>query len=291
MQNLNAGPKLVAILLIDDDAISRELVATLLGLSRFTVETAEDGAAALTMLSSGAYHPEVILLDAQMPGLSGAELIVQLRARSNARIVLISASQPAAPLRASADGFLLKPFTAAELGEIIEKQAPGPKGRDDSGGFCVGAEAPTYQFRTVAEEDLPAAHEIVGDLADPVVSTETLAQLRSIMPLKAVREIFAALVADLDRRMEALDAAITAHDGTAVRRIGHAIKGGAAMAGAVQLAGIGARIEAGELEIGPSAASILGAERNQLDNGSPLRADLSQAAANLRRMLEEGFSA
>ncbi len=78
---------LPVVLLIDDDLVSREVTATVLTMNGFTVHTAEDGAAALELLTlrrtvPQALRPDVILMDAQMPGLSGTELIAELRARS-----------------------------------------------------------------------------------------------------------------------------------------------------------------------------------------------------------------
>jgi CheY-like chemotaxis protein len=260
------------ILLIDDDAISLELLATQLGLSGFAVETAEDGAAALQLLADGSYSPGLILLDAQMPGLCGLILIQALRARCTARIVLISASQPPQELRAAADSFLLKPFGAEDLSRLLpDLHAPSSPRPMRNGGETPAIEQPIEAFD---EEDL---------FLDPNV----LAQLRSMMPAAAVREILAALVADLDRRMEALEAAIAVGDAGQTRRIGHAIKGGAAIAGAAQLARIGAAIESGAPD--NHAAGCSGsAERNQLDNASNRLADLRQASTNLRRMLDEG---
>jgi CheY-like chemotaxis protein len=268
MQNRNAEPEPVAVLLIDDDPISREVLSTLLGMSGFTVETADDGAAAVSLLESKLCSPSLILMDAQMPGLSGLELIHALRLRTGAHIVLISASEPAAELRTAADGFLLKPFDAAEVRHLWAETL---------------SEAAHQQGK--AAEDRPFA-QAEAESAEPVVSAQTLAQLRSMMPAAAVREIFTALVADCDRRMIALDAAIAAQDAAEARRIGHALKGGAAMAGAAQLARLGALIESGALEI-PATAAVTSSQRNQLDNSSALPADLRRAARNLRRMLDE----
>jgi CheY-like chemotaxis protein len=72
-----------SILLIDDDVISREVLATLLEMQGFRVESAEHGAQALDLLQRSTAQPEVILMDAQMPGLSGAELIQALRSACN----------------------------------------------------------------------------------------------------------------------------------------------------------------------------------------------------------------
>ncbi len=96
------------ILLIDDDLVSREVMATVLTMSGFAVQTAEDGAASLELLAGRGFVPGLILLDAQMPGLSGNRLIEQLRIRTQAPIVAISASNPPPALSAACDGFLRK---------------------------------------------------------------------------------------------------------------------------------------------------------------------------------------
>jgi HPt (histidine-containing phosphotransfer) domain-containing protein len=72
---------------------------------------------------------------------------------------------------------------------------------------------------------------------------ETLAQLREMMPETAVRQILEAIIADLGRRTDALELAIALSDWAEVRRLGHTIKGGASMAGATQVARLGAKIE------------------------------------------------
>jgi CheY-like chemotaxis protein len=256
-----------ALLLIDDDLMSRELVATLLGLSGYNVEAAADGAAALAMLSTAACAPGVILLDAQMPGLSGAELIAELRLYTHAPIVLISGSEPSANLRAAANGFLLKPFAAEDLASLLEElRAPTIPSLLRNG----------WERHEAAHSTESATQE------DSFFDAKTLAQLRAMMPLKAVREIFTALAYDLDRRIDSLHAALQEKNYGEARRIGHAIKGGAAMAGAAQIARLGAALENGALEA--PAASLQG---DQLDNVPTLLADLRQAAGYLRRMLEE----
>ena len=85
------------------------------------------------------------------------------------------------------------------------------------------------------------------DPDSPVVKAETLAQLRSLMSEAAVRQIYAAIVADLSKRTAAIETAMAARDAREIRRIGHAIKGGCSMAGATQAAALGALIENGGL--------------------------------------------
>ena len=284
MPNFQAQGSLPTVLLIDDDLVSREVAATVLIMNGYTVHTAPSGTEALELLAGGECVPGVILMDAQMPGLSGTRLIEELRARSHARVVAISGSHAPDEVAAAADGFLLKPFGADALRKLLEEHAAqaGPS-------------------------DPPAL-----DFAEPVVHAETLAQFRELMPEAAVREIYAAIVADLHQRLAALELAIADGDAAGVRRIGHAIKGGCGMAGARQAARLGALLESGALESaqfepgapgnqGPQEAifaswsggdgsSPPGWNSNHLDNNSPVLRDLRAATRNLERMLETEFA-
>lgn len=203
------------VLLIDDDMVSREVAATVLTLSGYTVHTAVDGAKALESVAGGNCAPDVILMDAQMPGLGGATLIDELRQRTSAAVIAISGSQAPAEVTSAADGFLLKPFDAEALRNMLGDRLASP---------------PPNTART--PED-----------GDPVVSADKLAQFRRMMPEDAVREIYLAVAADLAQRLTELEAAVASRDSAEVRRIGHAIKGGCGMAGAVQAARLGAMLE------------------------------------------------
>lgn len=259
--------ELPAVLVIDDDLVSREVMATVLTMSGYTVHTAADGAAALGLLASGGCVPGVILMDAQMPGLSGTGLIDELRARSRARLYAISGSQAAEEVAAAVDGFLLKPFAANALQELLE--------RDRARGGPSAAEA--------------GRSARAGDAGEPVVNPETLAQLRAMMPEGAVRQIYAAIVADLAGRVGALETAIGKGDAAEVRRIGHAIKGGCGMAGALEAARLGALIEAGAFGLCGTWAGTAGSKDNRLDNSSDILNDLRAATDHLERMLEAEF--
>ena len=67
----------------------------------------------------------------------------------------------------------------------------------------------------------------------PVLNAETLSQLRDMMSPAAVREIYA-VVEDLGKRAAALQRALDARDAGEIRRLGHSIKGGCSMAGALE---------------------------------------------------------
>jgi CheY-like chemotaxis protein len=246
MLDLGVRQDQLLVLLIDDDLVSREVTATMLTMSGYTVHTADNGAAAVVALAGGAFAPDFILMDAQMPGLSGTALIDELRSRSRARVIVVSGSNPPPEVAAAADGFLLKPLAMEELRKLLEG-------------------------RTVQS----ASPSALGPDA-PVISAEILAQLRLLMPERAVREIYQAIVSDLDSRAQALEAAIARGDGAEVRRIGHAIKGGCAMAGALQAARLGALIENVSLD----------STVNQSDNSALLLKDLRSSARALESMLD-----
>jgi CheY-like chemotaxis protein len=247
---LSPNSDLPEVLLVDDDLVSREVTATLLTMTGYNVHSADSGEQAVRRVVDGTCKPGVILMDAQMPGLSGSELIAQFRAHSNAYIIAISGSEPPREVRESADGFLLKPFTVESIHKLIEGHKPKP-------------------------EPTPF------DLNEPVVNMEVLGQFRKMMPETAVRQIYKAVVVDLGKRIEMLTNAIAKGDAAEVRRIGHAIKGGCGMAGAVQAAHLGAMLETATLET----------KDNQLDNSAALLQDLRAAARGLERMLDAELSA
>jgi CheY-like chemotaxis protein/HPt (histidine-containing phosphotransfer) domain-containing protein len=241
MLGIGASRDLPTVLIIDDDMVSREVMATVLTMTGYTIHTASQGDDAITMLDAGTCTPQVILMDAQMPGLKGVRLVEELRARTKASIYAMSGSDVAEDVKTAVDGHLSKPFGPLALQQLIEHDHP------------------------------PAAIELEDA---PVISAETLAQLRGMMSETAVREIYAAVVEDLGKRVTALQRAAVEGDTQEIQRIGHSIKGGCGMAGALQAARLGARLEA---------------TGDQLDNVPGLLLELKAAGRNLRRMLEAEF--
>jgi CheY-like chemotaxis protein len=65
------------ILVVDDDRDACELFVLVLEEAGYTVDSADSGFQALSMVSSG--HPDLVLTDLQMPGMSGLELIRRIR--------------------------------------------------------------------------------------------------------------------------------------------------------------------------------------------------------------------
>ena len=118
MSNLGGARR---VLVVDDNADAAELAAELLRLFGHTVDVATDGPSALARVVD--FHPEVVLLDLGMPGMSGYDVAIALRARDDTaglRIVALTAwGDAASRARTAACGFddhLTKP---AELQSLL----------------------------------------------------------------------------------------------------------------------------------------------------------------------------
>ena len=109
-------PGLIAV--VDDDASFREAMTDILLFWGFGVESFESAEAVLACASLQTF--DAFLLDVQMPGLSGLQLIDRLRAnRVTAPVILVTSCNDAATrkhaARAGALSLLGKPFNADEL--------------------------------------------------------------------------------------------------------------------------------------------------------------------------------
>jgi two-component system, OmpR family, response regulator MprA len=106
------------VLIVDDDAGVRRMLARTLAADGYDVVTAGDGGGALVEIERSA--PDLILLDVTMPGLDGLGVTRRLRGKGDAIPVLLltardGVSDRVAGLDAGADDYLVKPFATAEL--------------------------------------------------------------------------------------------------------------------------------------------------------------------------------
>ena len=117
------------ILVVDDDAMSRRILVQLLASVGYECRESEDGAKALQIMH--AKQPSLLLLDFDMPGLNGAEVLKRLRADTNPAVAQIPAimltghgseESEVRCLQAGADDFVTKPINAAVLRARIETQ-------------------------------------------------------------------------------------------------------------------------------------------------------------------------
>jgi CheY-like chemotaxis protein len=196
----------VQILVVDDDALSREVLALLLDRAGYAVETADSGDAALLHLQAAQLLPQVVLTDLQMPGTTGNQLALRLRGLCGSATMLLamSASAPDDGFDREFDGFLLKPFTMETFTAAI------------AGKTAKALKEPNATTATVLDE---------------VVYNKLAASLR----LPQLRQLYTLCLADAEARLATMRHAAGGDDDAAYKRQAHAIKGGCGMVGALEL--------------------------------------------------------
>jgi CheY-like chemotaxis protein len=119
------------ILVVDDDASNRDLLARRLARLGYTVRKAEDGAAALAAVKTGSL--DVILLDVMMPGMDGLEVLQVLKASPDSKdvpVIMLSGVDTMETIgrciELGAEDYLSKPFEPfllrARIGASLEKK-------------------------------------------------------------------------------------------------------------------------------------------------------------------------
>jgi two-component system sensor histidine kinase ChiS len=113
-------PSEVAILVVDDEPINRQVLRNQLEMVGYRVEVAIDGLQGLKLLEK--LNPQVILLDVMMPRLSGYQTCYRIRQKYSASelpiILLTAKDQPEDTVRGfqhGANDYLTKPFSREEL--------------------------------------------------------------------------------------------------------------------------------------------------------------------------------
>lgn len=108
------------VLVVDDDRDIRDLVTFKLEQAGYEVRQAEDGLQALDAVR--AWAPDLVVLDVMMPGLSGIDVVRELRAdpaSSATPVILLTAKAQEADVETGfvtgADDYVVKPFSPREL--------------------------------------------------------------------------------------------------------------------------------------------------------------------------------
>ncbi|MDO5502314.1 MAG: response regulator [Actinomycetia bacterium] len=108
------------VLIADDDADIRDLVAFKLRKAGYEVIAADDGSAALSQIRET--RPQLAVLDVMMPGMSGLDVLREVRADEDlagTKIILLTARARDVDVDAGfstgADDYITKPFSPREL--------------------------------------------------------------------------------------------------------------------------------------------------------------------------------
>ena len=105
------------ILVVDDEPQIRRIMRTTLTGAGYEVDDAKTGEEALEKLRD--YHPDLVLLDMNMPGMGGLAACREIRAGTGVGIIMLTVRNTEADkveaLDAGADDFVNKPFSTPEL--------------------------------------------------------------------------------------------------------------------------------------------------------------------------------
>jgi CheY-like chemotaxis protein len=119
------------ILIVEDHPTMREAMRLVLEHEGFVIREVADGASALQMVRSD--PPDLMFLDLNIPGTSGADVLRQLKAdpaTANVRVIIVTAEGEEGReyvLSLGADEYFTKPFSPTALLRTVEQALGTPQ--------------------------------------------------------------------------------------------------------------------------------------------------------------------
>ncbi len=140
------------ILIVDDEPSNRKILAQEFAHRGFAVEMANDGSEALKKLESS--RPDLIILDYMMPGLSGLDVLKELRKKEDdTPVIMITAygsiDRAVEAMKAGAYDFIARPFDPDHIELVVRK--------------ALERQALKRKVEVLSEEVLERHHLIVGE--------------------------------------------------------------------------------------------------------------------------------
>src|SRR6266545_1324637 len=112
------------ILLVDDEPLNLDLLEQELTELGYAIEKADSGRTALNKLA--AVSPDLVLLDYQMPGMNGVQVLTEIKKRqAGLPVIMITAygtiERAVEAIKSGADDFVTKPFDPDHLALVVKK--------------------------------------------------------------------------------------------------------------------------------------------------------------------------
>jgi len=169
-----AAPGLIRVLIAEDQAMIRQALAALLSFEDDIEVVAQVGRGDEVVAAAAEHHPDVALLDIEMPGLDGLSAAADLhRANPGVKIVILTTfGRPGFMRRAMESGvsaFLVKDSPADRLAQTVRKVLAGGRGID-----------PDLAAAALAQGDSPLTPrecDVLAAAADGSMISEIAAQL------------------------------------------------------------------------------------------------------------------
>jgi signal transduction histidine kinase/DNA-binding response OmpR family regulator/streptogramin lyase len=228
------------VLLVEDHPVNREVARTFIEGFGCTVETADNGIAALRALRNTAY--DLIFMDCLMPEMDGLETTCQLRVleREGARRVPVvaltadtTAERQAACRAAGMDDYLSKPIDPIRLHRCLVRWLGPADSADES------AEVESDPASRQSENSVPDESDLLDEA--PLRALRLMRQPNQPDLVAKVVEIYLERTPIL---LTALKAAIAARDANTVRSLAHVLKSSSAHIGAGTLTALAGDLEA-----------------------------------------------
>lgn len=261
----------LSILVADDHAANRMVLQRLLQKAGHKVVCVDGGEAVLEQLSTSEY--DAVVIDLHMPGVSGLDLLKQLRVMEasgspHTPVIVFSADVTPDSIRAceqaGARAFISKPVSTVRLLDTIAD---------------IASSARVEGAISILRDDLPPTRDSTFD-------SNVLDELDALgMGAAFEREFISQCLRDIDESISALARACERNDWERVREQAHALKGVASNVGLIKLATIGGELmRLADWQIGREWRSRLEMLREHLVQG---RAAL-EARERTRNVRDEG---
>lgn len=125
------------ILVVDDEKLMNDFLEEILRRKGHTVDQAYDGDSAITMLKGRTY--DLVVADKRMPGSDGMDVLrAAMATQPNTRIIMMTAygtvEGAVEAMRLGAFDYIMKPFDANQIEEVIQRALTRPTSRQSAGG-------------------------------------------------------------------------------------------------------------------------------------------------------------
>ncbi|MEO1776073.1 MAG: response regulator [Pseudomonadota bacterium] len=221
----------LTVLLAEDNPTNQIVAAGMLTNLGAQVEIANDGIEALERCSKK--HFDMLVVDMDMPRLSGAALIATLRRESSiyrdTPILVLTAYLTEADIalaeRSGADGFIAKPLVSIErFGADIERIL-------------------ATTDRSLASRAKTGSAAAAAEIGQPILDPTIMQGVAAVIGADRARTLIRRALADLPAEVQVLCDAMAAGDAEGAERQGHRLAGMAGAVGAMRLGALGRRIQ------------------------------------------------
>jgi two-component system sensor histidine kinase/response regulator len=246
------------VLVVDDNAINREVAVAMLEARGCSVTLAEEGSRAVALASATGF--DLILMDCQMPGLDGYAATESIRREEHdegrPRTLIVALTANVLPRdrerchAAGMDEILLKPFSGEQLDAVLRQATEHVSGRPRAQVTPAPAATDAPFTQTLAgglapEFDLFTASEPVADFDadEPVLDLEQIAAILALRKPQLLEQLCTLLRQRAPEALRAIQQSLAEGDLPRVRTAAHELRSPAGTLGGRRFAALLGRCE------------------------------------------------